>query len=1173
MQPSSIPSGQPTSRPSSSKPTGMPTGYPTKYPTTSSPTLEGDTNPPSSLPTVNPTINSMDYITNPLYSEYVQTMMIERNRNRSAHYGMFYYKGNVISGSEVEWNVFTSSAIVLPATELYHVRVRAEFAYYLFGQKKLQSITPVCENRRVVSNLVDALQLSVGSYSEYCDGYTWNIFSCNGIRIFCVNCKQSCVDSVRCPGTSSYIINPDRVCSAYSAAYGIVAFEYAVDKRYPLLRHPLGVVPLRDSIQLSINITRDGNIYCAAIAQRNSLTIRSIFDIKPYAKSVVAWEDGLVKLTIDNLGPSTTYDVMCYTSSFDGQIMTIEESLTSKINVTTSCCRALVLNTYYGSIVQYIPGNAREENVYRIGLDSAPSSSVIVKINATRIDCNTRNVISRVGGVLYPSTFSFSSNSSSLLGSFVIRSSSPGCFQVFASAIGDSQYNPLNFSVIVRNIRVAPPAPVLLSAIIGTDGYRFTISFDSSTDKGKYKIGSISESFNCSKVFAFIGSYSAICSWLTSSRVQVVPADTSMILGESIVLLDRSIKAACVDGSDCSQYDFAKQQSLTLTKDNDDLKPVVLLYGAAAISFCDDMKIDPTSSYGHGSKPWITVSWLVFDETSGRIFYNISSFLNNKFNSTNDVAIIPQDLLSSGTKYTIRLTLTNFLLQSALSSITVNVGNGNKGAVPQARIYGIQQVFYSFQPINLIASVDIPSCMSVKNSTTIKYEWKMYKNYVYDKSLVSSSLDPKVFFLPEFSLQPAMSYNLVLEVSTGLVYSRTSSTLIIGKGNIVSKVSLGTSATLGKNALLLDGSSSYDEDHPDAILLYSWYCYQISPIFGNTCINFPSYFNSSILILESGVLNYGTYNITVVVSADDGRSSSSSTTVTVTSKIAPLLRAQAVSWKYNTDEKLVLSVAIFANASSVTASWNSPTIENFQNSGLSSTPLTRQIAFSGFSSKVAVFQLALKANTLTAGKSYSFTLQASYDGISDSSSFLTLSVLMNSPPMGGKVVIEPPSGTTLATNFLFTSSLWSDDHADYPLAYSFGYYIVNSLNLVMVQSSSAVSYVSSLIAQGLPSLNYNVVGVVVVSDIYRSGANSTTTVKVTPLSSIGEALSIATSTLAIALQAQNPMIVMQTVSASLEVINMVDCSKSPACSNLNRQECQRTAGTCGECLPGYIGVR
>ncbi len=58
-------------------------------------------------------------------------------------------------------------------------------------------------------------------------------------------------------------------------------------------------------------------------------------------------------------------------------------------NETTSCCRALGLNTYYGSIVQYIPGNAREQNVYMLGLDSAPSTSVVMKINASRIDCNT----------------------------------------------------------------------------------------------------------------------------------------------------------------------------------------------------------------------------------------------------------------------------------------------------------------------------------------------------------------------------------------------------------------------------------------------------------------------------------------------------------------------------------------------------------------------------------------------------------------------------------------------------------------------------------------------------------------------------------------------------------------------------------------------------------------
>ena len=36
-------------------------------------------------------------------------------------------------------------------------------------------------------------------------------------------------------------------------------------------------------------------------------------------------------------------------------------------------------------------------------------------------------------------------------------------------------------------------------------------------------------------------------------------------------------------------------------------------------------------------------------------------------------------------------------------------------------------------------------------------------------------------------------------------------------------------------------------------------------------------------------------------------------------------------------------------------------------------------------------------------------------------------------------------------------------------------------------------------------------------------------------------------------------------------INTVNCTVSKECSALNRDHCLLTPGTCGGCLPGYIG--
>ncbi|KAJ1435303.1 hypothetical protein B484DRAFT_393578, partial [Ochromonadaceae sp. CCMP2298] len=80
-----------------------------------------------------------------------------------------------------------------------------------------------------------------------------------------------------------------------------------------------------------------------------------------------------------------------------------------------------------------------------------------------------------------------------------------------------------------------------------------------------------------------------------------------------------------------------------------------------------------------------------------------------------------------------------------------------------------------------------------------------------------------------------------------------------------------------------------------------------------------------------------------------------------TDRLIPALSVSTPAPKYNPQDKIILTGGVVAVSGEVSAAWSS-SIGGLE--GLASTQLSRQIAGAG------VFQLSLKAGTLTAGLSY-----------------------------------------------------------------------------------------------------------------------------------------------------------------------------------------------------------
>ncbi|CAM9119623.1 unnamed protein product, partial [Laminaria digitata] len=85
--------------------------------------------------------------------------------------------------------------------------------------------------------------------------------------------------------------------------------------------------------------------------------------------------------------------------------------------------------------------------------------------------------------------------------------------------------------------------------------------------------------------------------------------------------------------------------------------------------------------------------------------------------------------------------------------------------------------------------------------------------------------------------------------------------------------------------------------------------------------------------------------------------------------------------------------------------------------------------------------LVVRPNVLTAGSSYVFRLTATDStSLNEGGRYAQLSIVVNSPPYGGRVAASPKAGTAALNAFVLEALDWTDDADDLPLTFSFSYY-------------------------------------------------------------------------------------------------------------------------------------
>jgi len=1208
------PSGQPSTQPSS-QPASRPSGRPSTQ--------------PSTQPSSRPTFNVQDYASSPLYKDYLKALNLTAQAMPNAvRFNAFRYKGTsvgLMSGGCPEWRLFTNKGLQLPFPYYVSNLTVAYSAYDTDAQKIIspRNITS-CNDPASVARITAALLPSgPDSVDEVCHGHVFRVRSCAGNQpLVCVDCPATLAcstDPRRCVigapqpkgnALAPYVANsPGKfmldVCqpcvSQRASMYAVMAFGYAQYILYPELLASLTVTPSRFGLSVAVYVNRKGKVWCAALPA-GLVALTSASTIKQGGAVALATSTDanptsiLVTVAIPGLAPATRYEVYCYTEDFAGNAMDLPAVVKTKKVASTACCRGANFTSIISPVRQVKDDSGVMPTLHQFALNAMPTSVLHVNLSLVTYNMqrgcpyNTSKETTRVRPKAYalPNYFTFQPTlTQQLTASFAVQGD-PGCYVLSVVPDPTSGYSSASTRINIQSNLVAPPAPTLASATFTNDGLRLNVNFSAPTDLGSTRITTASSSFACSYLLGFTGAATAVCSWITPATVQARFGSTATAnagVGDRLKLKGRVVMAACPSGVRCTAY--ASNSSVAIAAPANPVVPTVSINAPTNVGACDNIVIDPTGSYGNGGRAWTAVTWTVTGSDATSVAAILAKLTATYSSDTAKLVTIKNALFVPGT-YTFSLKLTNFLGVSSIVSQTISVATST--ALPSASIQSTGVVSLNrWQPLSLFCQAKVPTCAGAAPVVVpLTFTWALYKGPLLQGGVTSVSKDPRMFRLAPYALAASTTYTLqvtVAQADDASVFTTDTVAVQVGTSGLQAAIVGGASRKASStDTILVDASASYDVDYPAlgaANLVFTWSCVQTSPTYGAGCGNAAAAIvanNTATLSCPPGTLNSGaSYAFTVVVSkVGVPTTASAAVTIKVVEGSIPVTAIAAVAARYNVESTVILT-GIVGLVQPGGASWASPSLNRSVLSAVGLTPLSKALPCAAAAAPcIATYQLAIAPYALTAGKTYVFQLGATYSLVNPSAvdAYSQVTVVMNSPPVGGSIVATPFRGVAFNTSFFLQASRWTDDLVDLPLTYVISYYLLDPTVAIVVKNADVTNYARTTLGQGIQALGYNVTLVVVVSDAYNCTATAKGAANVAPVTSRAALATAVAASLTAAAAAGDAAAVSQVIGAATSALNAVDCTGAnvTVCTPLNRQPCSATALTCGPCLDGFLGT-
>eukprot|EP01032_Pedospumella_encystans_P039225 gene39225-biopygen21073 len=603
----------------------------------------------------------------------------------------------------------------------------------------------------------------------------------------------------------------------------------------------------------------------------------------------------------------------------------------------------------------------------------------------------------------------------------------------------------------------------------------------------------------------FPGDSTATCSWVNGASLRAVLTTSGVTVGSTLTLKASLIKAECAVGKDCSAYVAAAQQSVSVAAPDAAVVPVVLLTTPASVSSCDDVVIDPSLSTGSGGRAWSSVVWTVSksDALGAVSAPTILAALNNRGVNIATPIVLDRTLFAPS-KYTLTLTLTNFLGQSSIATAIFGVDENPN--LPIVSILGpAERSLSPVDTLNLYTTTTQASC--AEKASTISYKWTVLENGA-TVTKTSFSATPTKFSLLPYQLNVGSVYTFVFEatakatVNTAAITGRASTTVKIVSGAVVVTVVGGYKRqvpTVGQ--LNIDASPSYDENVQSRVttgLTFAWTCTYATPSkYGETCAAGLGVSSASNLVVDATLLDSSElYAFQVVAKAADGRSALA--VVTVQPQLAGSTTYTSINslvTKINADSRVSL-IGVVRATYGLDCTWTAA-VDGVNVPFNALTPTAQSF------SRVAVrnnfaYGLLVPGSTFVPGSSVTFRLKANFAGDNNLyAAFSEINIKVNAAPSGGSIDVNPPSGSALSTPFVLSTAGWTDDAEDFPLSYQFQYQTLASQQLLNLQSRSPANKVSANLPAGHSPSGNAVILVCTVFDASLAAATLSTTATVT----------------------------------------------------------------------------
>ena len=1114
----------------------------------------------------------------------------------------------VFSSVHTPPNVFTTADLTVADYEPYTARCLDDDALERISERLL--------------SVTDTAYLEI-----QCSGRLWKVATCEphphdsgqGTAI-CVDCVDPCGDVSRCTAYngSSYALAPCSRggCTEYISTHGLVennkaqALSIYFSERYPapafLSMEAITAASPSTSLNLSLVMdSSDGTVYCGLFEHNRSFVPMSVQDMLIQNNAASIASNMKTFVVVGDLVPATVYDVYCVAYSSYGVVTTVDSMLSNGIVASTACCKELKV-TFADGLYE----NSNHYDFIKLSSRSGFSGGLEVSLGA------------QLGGVpqvdmFVPSTVRISgtaSSASSLYSS--LKAASEGVYTLEVTLAGAdaaswSVVYPAGQNFTLLSTEVPQSAPTLESAKFSDDGTSITVTLSRESN-----YGGLSRVFACSELFAFyepfggnlIDTKDALkCVWLDAETVKIrTEQDASLHpeVHELHVLAGNDLSAACDAAltNDCDIWprvntssDDASDFSVLISTADSPVSPVVSISSPSTVGSCDDFVLDISSSSGSGGRAWRSVTIIVTSTGSSTNTSAVQAHVDSVYEA-NRATTIPYALLAAGLSYGFEVSLCNFLGEcSSGSHRCTKVAT----IMPALTIYGsaLRSGLFRPTPFSISGTATYLWCEgdlynTSMRSITLSTEWRVYLDDVLQSDIVSISAISSKFSLPAYSLTTARIY--VIEYRAILVedgVSRTASsevTLYVQRSDIVAVVSNGLDRNLPLNASIqIDASSSYDLDYPElapseAGLSFRWTCLQLEPI-SEVCEITMTDLGDGILQVFAGATSGATMSqISMTVSDGGTRSQDKTILVKVITPYQPVVKLASSTVIESANNKIRPSVPLRLQASvdligSGQCEWTIdddtisladvalvPTVRDLMTTG------TRSLAFvvGAYTLPVdvtLVFTLSCTQYSMKVGDDDG-TDWSVYDGQTGTAS---ITVSVNSPPTPGIFEMSPESGQELSELFSFIAFLWSDD--DLPITYQFGFLSRAAGRLMPIQTRSESASVEAFLSAGDPSNSYQVQCVATIFDYLDANATVTQIVSVNETSYSTE-IALELMSALVDETDPSPDFVFSTVSVVMGVVNKVNCTLAPNCSQLHREECAFMAHSCGECLSGYRGT-